>query len=62
MKEIGSRREVWNKKGKDSRWFRKEKHFFIKEGKIKSIKGSNASRIKIKKRLMEKKGKTSFKK
>ena len=57
MKEIGSRREVWNKKAKRTVGGLERKHFFIKEGKIKSIKASNASRIRIKKRLMERKGK-----
>lgn len=57
MKEIGSRREVWNKKAKRTVGGLERKHFFIKEGKVKSIKASNASRIRIKKRLMERKGK-----
>jgi|SaaInlStandDraft_1057018.scaffolds.fasta_scaffold01301_14 hypothetical protein len=62
MKEIGSRREVWNKKAKRTVGGLERKHFFIKEGKVKSIKASNSSRIRIKKRLMERKGKPLSKK
>lgn len=57
MKKTGTRKEVWYKKASETIGGLTKKDLFLKNGKIKSIKASNASRKRIKKRLMERKGK-----